>query len=151
MRRRDILWGATLAGLLPAAHATTPLPAAQDLQRSLEVAAHRHQVLVVLFSLPQCPWCELARRLSYADLVRQGQPVVQVEMAHDAKLRDLDGHPVDGRELASRLRVKLAPTALFLGPAGRELAERMVGVGAEDFYDSLVQQRLADARQAAGW
>jgi len=77
--------------------------------------------------------------------------VVQVEMARDVVLRDPDGRQVGARELASRLHVKLAPTALFLGPGGRELAERMVGVGAEDFYDSLVQQRLADARRAAGW
>ena len=126
-----------------------PLPAAADLQRSLAQAREHHKVLVVLFSLPDCPWCEQARRLSFDDLARGGQPVVQVDMDSSAPLRDFDGRATDGRALARRLRVDLAPTALFVGDRGRELAPRMVGVGTPDFYDALVQQSLARAADSA--
>jgi len=143
--------GGTGLGWPQAARAVTSLPDALDLQASLARAVQARRPLIVVFSLPQCPWCELARRLSYADLVREGEAVVQVEMVHGPLLRDLDGRPASGREIATRLGVRIAPTALFLGPGGREMAERMVGVGAEDFYDALVRQRLDDARHLAGW
>ena len=160
LRRRGLLntlllpvlaGGGALLGWPEAARAVTSLPDTLDLRASLERAVQARRPLVVLFSLPQCPWCELARRLSFADLVREGEAVVQVEMVRGPLLGDLDGQPASGREIATRLGVRVAPTALFLGPGGREMAERMVGVGAEDFYDALVRQRLDDARHVAGW
>lgn len=47
---------------------------------------------------------------------------------------------------ARALKVRMAPTVLFLGPAG-ELAERLIGYGAPDFYTAYLEQRIAQARQ----
>ena len=40
----------------------------------------------------------------------------------------------------------VAPTLLFLGPKGEELAERLVGGSIPDFYGAYLEQRLEQAR-----
>lgn len=124
------------------AAADTLLPAAHDLQRSTAQAAARGEPLVVMFSLPGCPWCERLRRSTYQWLVKDGHAVVQVEMVDSAALRDFDGRPTTGKALARRFDVKLAPTVLFFGPGGRELATRLVGAGQPEFYGGEVDDAM---------
>ena len=45
--------------------------------------------------------------------------------------------------------MKTAPTVLFLGPGGQEVADRLVG-GSPDFYSAYLDGRLERARQALG-
>jgi hypothetical protein len=40
----------------------------------------------------------------------------------------------------------MAPTLLFFGPGGREVAERMEGAYLPDFYRAYLEQRLDQAR-----
>jgi hypothetical protein len=47
-----------------------------------------------------------------------------------------------------RWGVKVAPTLLFLGGQGREVAERLVGALLPDFYGAYLAQRLETARQS---
>ena len=140
---------------LTQAIAETPLPAAHDLQRSAAAAAARGEPLVVMFSLPGCPWCERLRSSTYQWLVKDGHAVVQVEMVDTAPLRDFEGRPTTGKALARRYGVKLAPTVLFFGPGGRELADRLVGAGQPEFYggevdDAMKQGARRLAAQPAG-
>ena len=62
-------------------------------------------------------------------------------------MRDWQGKPSSHDELARLWKVKLAPTLLFFGPGGMELAERMEGVYQPDFYDAYLDDRLSRARQ----
>ena len=50
-------------------------------------------------------------------------------------------------EVVRRWRVQLAPTVLFFGPGGREVAERMEGTYQPDFYGAYLEDRLKQARQ----
>ena len=43
-------------------------------------------------------------------------------------------------------KARFAPTVLFLGPNGQELAERLVGVAVPDFYGEYLEARLTEAR-----
>jgi thioredoxin-related protein len=138
---------AALALLALAAHAETMLPSAHDLRASSERAAARGEPLVLLFSLPDCPYCETVRASTYRWLLRDGHAVEQVEMRDDAVLRDFAGAPTRGAELARRLHVKLAPTVLFVGPGGRELAPRLVGAGVPDYYSGEVDDALRQAQR----
>ncbi len=131
-----------------AAHADTVLPSAHDLRASAARAAARGEPLVLLFSLPDCPYCETVRASTYRWLLRDGHAVEQVEMRDDAALRDFAGAPTRGAELARRLHVKLAPTVLFVGPGGRELAPRLVGAGVPDYYGGEVDDALRQAQRA---
>ena len=131
-----------------AAHADTALPAAHDLRASAARAAARGEPLVLLFSLPDCPYCEAVRASTYRWLLRDGRAVEQLEMRDDVALRDFAGAPTSGAALAGRLHVKLAPTVLFVGPGGRELAPRLVGAGVPDYYGGEVDDALSAAQRA---
>ncbi|NNM65668.1 MAG: thioredoxin fold domain-containing protein [Burkholderiales bacterium] len=137
----------TLAGL---SRADTPLPAARDLQSSAAQAASRHQPLVVMFSLPGCTYCERLRKSTYQWLVKDGYMVQQVEMEPDNRLLGFDGKPTTGKALAQKYGVQLAPTVLFLGPGGREVADRLVGAGQPDFYQAFVDRALKEGAARLG-
>ncbi len=137
----------TLAGV---SRADTPLPPARDLQSSAAKAASRHQPLVVMFSLPGCTYCERLRKSTYQWLVRDGYMVQQVEMEPDDRLLGFDGKPTTGQALAQAYGVQLAPTVLFFGPGGREVADRLVGAGQPDFYQAFVDRALKQSAAQLG-
>lgn len=130
------------------AHADTPLPPLRNLQTSAAAAAARHQPLIVMFSLPSCPYCEKLRRTQYQFLVKQGYVVRQVEINDRSRIVGFDGQPTSGARLAVQYDVHLAPTVLFFGPGGKELAPRIVGALTEDFYGAYLDRALHTAEQA---
>ena len=124
------------------------LPLSTSLQHELARAAKARQPLVVMVSLHRCPWCDEVRNNYLAPMrAQEGLPVVQVDMLSPAGTRDAQGVPITHDTLVRRWGVKIAPTVLFLGPGGRELAERLVG-GSPDFYAAYLDRRLQQARQA---
>ena len=62
--------------------------------------------------------------------------------------RNDDANGDDGAALARHDGVRLAPTALFVGPGGRELAARLVGAGVSEYYAGEVDQALRTAASA---
>ena len=149
--RRQCLVGAgaaLLAPWCPVAQAQPhALPLAQDLAAESKLAAQRAQPLIVLVSLPGCVYCERVRRSNLLPRLAEGQAVVQVDLRSNRAVRDWQGQPSSHDELARLWKVKLAPTLLFFGPGGLELADRMEGVYQPDFYDAYLDERLSRARQ----
>ena len=126
------------------------LPLSTSLKDELARALKARQPLVVMVSLHRCPWCEAVRNNYLAPMhAQEGLPVVQVDMRSTARSRAPDGAATTHDALVRGLGVKVAPTLLFLGPGGAEVAERLVG-GATDFYAASLDKRLAQARQALG-
>ncbi len=114
------------------------------------MALKARQPLVVMVSLHRCPWCEAVRNNYLAPMhAQEGLPVVQVDMRSTAPSRTPVGAATTHDALVRTWGVKVAPTLLFLGPGGAEVAERLVG-GATDFYAASLDKRLAQARQALG-
>jgi hypothetical protein len=137
--------GATLPAW-PAGKATLPLSA--SLPDELAQALKAGQPLVVMVSLHGCPWCELVRSHYLAPMHTQdGLPVVQVDMRSTRATRAVGGEAMSHDALVRAWGVKVAPTVLFLGRGGREVAERLVG-GSPDFYAAYLDRRLEQARQA---
>ena len=50
--------------------------------------------------------------------------------------------------LVKTLGVSVAPTVMFFGRGGREVAERLSGTYISDFYGAYLEQRLEQARAA---
>ena len=71
-------------------------------------------------------------------------------MKDGSPMRALDGSQVTQDEQSRRWKVKVAPTILFLGPDGRELAERLEGAVLADFYAAYLEDRLQRAWQVIG-
>jgi hypothetical protein len=141
--RRTLLLAAAIVPLMGRA---ATLPRALDLRRELGAALARHQPLVVMVSLDGCAYCHIVRDHYLAPMQQQGLPVVQIDMRSRRLLKDVDGHPIVHDEFVRARRVTVAPTVLFLGPHGEELAERLVGGSLPDFYGAYLDQRLEQAR-----
>lgn len=123
------------------------LPTATDLPLALAQALAQGQPLVVMVSLDNCPYCRQVRQSHLGPLWRGGQVVVQIDMQHKETLTDWDGQTRSHGDWVKHRRISVAPTVLFFGPDGREVADRLEGASLPDFYGAYLDQRLAQARQ----
>lgn len=149
-RRALAAMGLTLTlGVASAARAADKaLPLSSSLQDELARALKTGQPLLVMVSLHRCPWCEAVRSHYLAPMrVQEGLRVVQVDMQSGARTRSPRGEATTHDALVRGWAVKIAPTLLFLGPGGAEVADRLVG-GVNDFYSAQLDRRLAQARAA---
>jgi hypothetical protein len=154
--RRDLCLGAAAlltAGVAcgPPAWAVAPdaLPASRSLPQELAAALAKDHPLIVMVSLAGCPYCQAARRSYLLPMWREGVPLVQVDMRSQAGTVDFKGQRVTHDQLVQQWRIAIAPTLLFMGPQGREAAERMEGAYLPDFYGSYLESRIQKAR--ASW
>lgn len=152
LRRRH--WSALAAAALlggaglPLRAAGRTLPLSVSLPDELAQALAGRQPLVVMVSLHRCPWCEEVRNNYLAPMrEREGLPVVQVDMRSEQGTRTVQGAGITHDALVRAWQVKVAPTVLFLGRGGAEVADRLVG-GSPDFYHGYLERRLEQARQA---
>jgi thioredoxin-related protein len=150
--RRDVLLRGMLAsaGLWAMAgqraEAAT-LPVVPSLAQALQQALGQGQPLVVMVSLEGCPFCRVVRDSYLAPLSReQGVPVVQVDMRSVQTIHDPVGRATTHDQLIRDWRVRVAPTVLFLGKGGIELAPRLVGGLLPDFYGAYLHERVAAAQ-----
>ena len=147
-RRRSLHALGLLALGRPVWAAGKALPLSVSLRDELAVALKARQPLVVMVSLHRCPWCDEVRNNYLAPMrAQEGLHVVQVDMRSTRRTETADGQPTTHDALVRAWGVRLAPTLLFLGPGGREVAERLVG-GSPDFYGGYLDQRLEAARRS---
>ena len=150
LSRRAWLGAALLLGAsrtVNAARAT--LPAARSLRDELALALKGGNPLVVLVSLEGCPFCRTARE-HYLSPMREQQalPVVQVDMRSPRALRNFTSAAATQDQMVRAWGVTIAPTVLFFGRGGVEVAERLTGGYIPDFYGAYLDERLAHARKA---
>lgn len=161
----------------PAAQNAHALPRARSLTALLERCAQDRSPIVAMFSRAGCPYCAAIRRDQLAHLVRdaaaRGVQVVEFDIADERAfvagaspsgstgLRSESGASDPSRPdradvlraaaspaaLARALRIRLAPTVVFLGPDG-ELAKRLIGYSSPDFYGAYLDERIEQARAA---
>lgn len=148
--RRTLCLTLMATGLVPSwAMAQTHLavlPPARSLPDELALALRQGRPLVVMVSLEGCPFCRIARQSHLVPMHHDGGVIVQVDMRSAQAVRDFDGQMTTHDALVQRWRVPIAPTLLFLGPGGREVAERMEGAYQPDFYGPYLDERLEKAR-----
>ena len=144
MRRRALLAFPALACAGVSRAAT--LPSSRSLPDELALSLRRGRPLLVMASLDGCPFCRRVRDHHLAPLLAEtGQPVVQVDMASAAAVTAFDGQATTHDQLLRAWKVAVAPTVLFFGRGGREVAERLVGASIPDFYGAYLEQRLQAA------
>lgn len=151
LRRRELLLaaGGLWACVTPLARAAgAVLPVPDSLADELAMALKIGQPLVVMVSLEGCPFCRVARD-GYLDPLRRqdGVPVVQIDMRSAVPVRDFKRASVTHDQITRTWGIKVAPTVLFFGRNGVEVAERMVGGYLPDFYAAYLDERLQQARR----
>ncbi len=125
------------------------LPPAASLADELAVALSAGFPLVVMVSLEGCPFCKIVRESFLVPMrYEQRLPVVQVDMRSRRSVKNFNGSSTTHEALISDWRIEIAPTVLFLGRQGVEVAQRLVGGYIPDFYGAYLEQRLETARAA---
>lgn len=79
---------------------------------------------------------------------RDGVVIVQVDMRNPQPVLDFAGQLTTHGQLTRLWKISIAPTVLFFGPGGQEVAERMEGAYQPDFYGPYLEQRMAQGRKA---
>lgn len=130
------------------AHAAQALPSPASLRGAAQAAAARGEPLVVMTTLSGCPYCDLVRNHHLLPMRREGKvQAVQIDIRdRSSNLQGFQGENTTPAEQARLWNARFAPTVLFLGPDGQELAERLVGVAVADFYGDYLDARLKEAR-----
>ena len=147
-----VLLAACAAGSGAAAQHTA-LPVAQDLASDGRDAVRRRVPVVILFSLPDCSYCETVRRNYLLPLAREGEPgrrpiVRETGLASAAPLQGFDQKTGSGKALAARYRIRVAPSVAVVDGRGKLLAPVLEGGDVAGMYGAYLDQALAAARRA---
>jgi thioredoxin-related protein len=145
-RHFQIHFGAMLAGFFSIDASSAPLkaiPATQSLQAEISAALKMASPLLVFVSLDNCPFCKIARENYLLPLMNeQSIPVVQVNFRNSSSVLDARGNVTTQDQLVRAWGVKVAPTVLFLGKDGKEIAPRLTGGSTSDFYGAYLEERI---------
>lgn len=124
-------------------------PAAKSLLSEISIALKTASPLLVFVSLDNCPFCKIARENYLLPLMNeQSMPVVQVNFRHHTSVVDARGNVTTQDLLIRSWGIKVAPTILFLGKDGQEIAPRLVGGTTSDFYGAYLDERIRIAKTA---
>lgn len=140
----------SLAWPLQAQARDSALPVPASLPEAAGLAAARSEPLVLLVTLPGCPYCELVRR-NYLLPARKetGLEAWQLNVSDSrTPLVGFDGKATTAAAQTRAWKATFTPTVLFLGPQGQKLAEPLVGAAIPDFYGAYLDERLVLARRA---
>ena len=147
--RRQWLLAAGASLVLPRLFAAglPTLPPSISLVDELRAALGKGNPLLILVSLEGCVFCKAVRGSHLVPLrEQQGMDVVQVDMRTAQMTRDFKGAVATHEQMIQSWGVRVAPTVLFFGPGGVEVAERLTGGYIPDFYGAYLDDRLAKAR-----
>ncbi len=141
-----------LLGLLSVkvlAAALSEIPAAKSLQNEIAGALKIPSPLLVFISLDNCPFCKIAKNNYLIPLMsEQSVPIVQVNFRYASSVIDWQGKTTTQDQLIRAWGIKVAPTVLFLGKDGKEVAPRLTGGSTSDFYGAYLDERIRIAQTA---
>ena len=134
---------------------TAELSPALDLSADASGIGSRPRLVIVLFSLPDCPYCEAIRREQLIPLARDaGQAdrlvVREVSITGARTLLDFRGMPTTEREFARATPAKFSPTVAFFNPAGQQVVPAIVGARLPDFYGAYLDEAIRSAIAKVG-
>ncbi len=135
-------------GRAPAAATSHGLALVENLQAESAQAEGAGKPLVLMFSLPDCPYCMVVRRNYLLPMIREAgndpPQVRELTMTGRQAIRDFDGTVTTPTAIAKRYAVKVAPTLVFVNAAGEMLVDPLVG-GDHAFFSVYLERAFDDA------
>lgn len=130
----------------------TVVPEAVDLHADGRDAQSRGLPILLVFASETCSYCVQLENDYLKPLLASGEYadrllIRKVHIRDTRTLTDFDGTAVEAGAVARRYGIDLVPTLVFVDAHGRELAERLVGIGSADFYWGYLLQGI-DAASA---
>ena len=127
--------------------ADNDLPLAVDLRAEAEQARQAGGPLIVVFSRPDCKYCETVKRDYLKPLAGnpryRGVLVRQVNQDSEAPLTGFRGEKTTHNRFAGAEKIKLVPVVAFYDPTGKQLVDPIVGARLPDFYQSYLEESIA--------
>lgn len=123
------------------------LPPAHDFRADARQSGQRPRLVVVLFSLPDCPYCDQVRREQLIPLVRDHNlaerlVVREVSIVGTRTLLDFRGSQTSEAAFARDAHAKFSPTVAFFDPAGDQVVPAIVGARLPDFYGAYLDEAI---------
>ncbi len=128
----------------------TRIPRFQDFRRLGARARREGRLLVVLVSQHDCPYCMLIKSEIIRPMIKArdfGDSILLGELFMDQGewVTDFRGRRVPAADFVRDYGVAVTPTLLFLGPDGKELAKKMVGINTVEMYFHYVSESIEEA------
>ena len=151
MRRWAGQLGALILACAPlAALDASELSSAADLRGEAEQAARAGAPLIVIYSRADCKFCKTVKHDYLLPMLRDAKPgkrpvIREIGQDRDTPLIDFQGRPTTHAAFAASEKIKLVPVVAFYGPNGRKLADPIVGARLPDFYQSYLDEAIAQS------
>jgi len=129
-----------------------------DLHQDGKLSRERHLPVLLLFSADYCTFCvrlieEFLQPMRISGEYDDKVLIREIKIDSHRPMRDFQNRAVSPEDLAYRYNISVTPTVLFVDAHGRELTQRMVGLGTVEFYglylDDAIEKALSRLRQEA--
>lgn len=153
-RRRFLLLAPVLALAAHAREATrAPIPLATDLHADGQLSRERRAPIVILFSLPGCPYCEIVRRSHLAPMLADPKAsarviIRQIDVGEDHRVIGFRREHTTHAAIARAHDVRAAPVVAFWDGEGKAVADPLSGMLLPDFYAAYLDQAIETARSS---
>jgi thioredoxin-related protein len=117
----------------------------------LNLQQQQSSAVVILFSVPNCVYCEKVRQQSlrhiHTDPNYKGRVAVYEIDFSDSKRNFtwFDGNSYTGKSLAGPLDVKFSPTVIVFNAKGAVAGKPLLGAGLPEFYGAYLDELIKAA------
>ncbi len=148
-----ILWPLLLLAVSVRAAGPAHILPVTDLRVLGDEARRSHRVILLAVTTRWCTYChqlkaDFLRPMLVSGDYRDRLIMRELKLDDTGTIRDFAGKITSARALGSAYGVNLTPTLLFLGPDGRELAQRIQGLTTPDFFGGYIDRGIEQALRA---
>lgn len=141
-----LAWGMTLPGT---ASAGSSLVRASSFKADAREAALRKIPIMVLFSSPECHYCDQVKSVYLVPMhkdpaYRKKVIIREVSVGANTPLTDFDGTATTEGAFAALNKVFMVPTVKVFDPRGNEASEAIVGLLIADFYFGYLEAAIEE-------
>ena len=131
-------------------HLVADISPAANLVADAQTAASKGIPILLVVSRDDCGFCRQLKREILIPMRRSGdyeEKLIMRELNVDwqAGVTDFEGVRRSALSLAELFDATLTPTVLLLGPGGREMAERLIGINTVEMYGYYLDQAIDTA------
>ncbi|MBV0931980.1 thioredoxin domain-containing protein [Marinobacterium weihaiense] len=119
---------------------------------TLSRTAPNARVLVMLFSQPDCRYCDLVREeflLPLQSQQRTDLAIRELKVPSDTEVRNATQQLVTPGTFAKQYAIAFYPSVLVISPDGTPLGEPLIGISSRDFYGFYLDQAINKALAAS--
>ena len=103
--------------------------------------------LLIMFSAEHCLYCETVKEEFIKPMLRGGHYTNKVlirklELDNHKTLKDFNGIGISARQLASRYKVFVTPTLIFIDAKGQQLTDPLIGIATVDYYGGYLDDAI---------